>query len=173
MINSFDGYDYVIVDCPPNKMSLTQAMLRACTYFIPVTIPDMISVYGMPRLLRWVRNIPRGDQPLLLGYILNAVNRTGGHPSGKVKSQQSAEAVLQQRIQASLEGVERDVAGKNPCLGIVPRLDVIARFLAERGAKLSKFEFYGSNSRQAPVYECISEIIGQLVKRMDDYRAKA
>jgi len=52
MLNAFGEYKYIIVDCPPNKMFLTQAMLRACSYYLPVTIPDAISVYGMPRLLR-------------------------------------------------------------------------------------------------------------------------
>jgi chromosome partitioning protein len=49
MLNAFDEYAYVIVDCPPNKMFLTQAMLRACSFYLTVTIPDAISVYGMPR----------------------------------------------------------------------------------------------------------------------------
>jgi len=87
MLNHFeDEYEYVIVDCPPNKMFLTQAMLRACAYYIPVTIPDRISVYGMPRLLRWVREIEPSSKPKMLGYVLNALNRSGGHPAGKVIS---------------------------------------------------------------------------------------
>src|SRR5262249_47605897 len=86
MLNAFDNFDYILVDCPPNKMFLTQAMLRACSFYMPVTIPDAISIYGMPRLLPWVKQIPAGDRPKLLGYVLNAINRTGGAPGGKVYS---------------------------------------------------------------------------------------
>src|SRR5690242_10531140 len=39
LISAFDSFEYVLIDCPPNKMYLTQAMLRASSYFIPVTIP--------------------------------------------------------------------------------------------------------------------------------------
>jgi hypothetical protein len=54
-------------------------MLRACAFYLPVTIPDQISIYGMPRLIRWVCQIdPPGDRPKLLGYVLNALNRSGG-----------------------------------------------------------------------------------------------
>lgn len=47
LLSGFEKYDYVLIDCPPNKMFLTQAMLRACSFYLPVTIPDAISVYGM------------------------------------------------------------------------------------------------------------------------------
>ena len=63
MLYSFDDYEYVIVDCPPNKMFLTQGMLRACSYFLPVTIPDVISIYGMPRLLRGSNKYRSGIDP--------------------------------------------------------------------------------------------------------------
>ncbi|HZS07516.1 MAG TPA: ParA family protein [Blastocatellia bacterium] len=55
MLHAFDKFDYILIDCPPNKMFLTQAMLRACSYYMPVSIPDVISVYGMPRLLDLLR----------------------------------------------------------------------------------------------------------------------
>jgi chromosome partitioning protein len=63
MLNAFSDFDYVIIDCPPNKMYLTQAMLRASSYFLTVTIPDIISIYGMPRLLKWVKEIPVHEKP--------------------------------------------------------------------------------------------------------------
>jgi cellulose biosynthesis protein BcsQ len=172
MLNSFEKYDYVIVDCPPNKMFLTQAMLRACMYFVPVTIPDAISIYGMPRLLRWVKQIPLGDRPYLLGYILNAVNRTGGHPGGKVISQQSAEASLARSIQRDLERLEAEVIGKQPCIGVIPRLDAIARFLGEQRAKFTRHDFMRKTSGQPTIEQCLTAITGETIRRMEAYRAK-
>lgn len=69
MLNEYNDFDYILIDCPPNKMYLTQAMLRASSYYITVTIPDMISVYGMPRLLKWVKQIPLSEKPKLLVTI--------------------------------------------------------------------------------------------------------
>jgi len=44
LLMSFEEeYEYVLVDCPPNKMFLTQAMLRACSFYLPVTIPDLLT----------------------------------------------------------------------------------------------------------------------------------
>ena len=167
-----DEYEYVIVDCPPNKMFLTQAMLRACAYYIPVTIPDRISVYGMPRLLRWVREIERSSKPKMLGYVLNALNRAGGHPAGKVISQQAAERRLVRDITASLEADERAVLGDDPKLGELPRLDVIARFLSEEGYKWSRMEFMKETSMQKSVDQCLVDLAERVIERMEDYRAK-
>jgi len=38
----FHDFDYIFVDCPPNKMFLTQGMLRACAYYVLVAIPDKV-----------------------------------------------------------------------------------------------------------------------------------
>ena len=172
MLNSFIDYKYIIVDCPPNKMFLTQALLRACSFYLPVTIPDAISVYGMPRLLRWVKQIPEGDRPKLLGYILNAINRTGGIPGGKVYSQQSAEADLKRSIKPDLDKLEKEVIGDDPLIGVIPRLDVVARFLGERGTKFSRYEFSKKTSGQPTVDECLDSLTDEIIRRMGEYRAK-
>ena len=73
----FHDFDYVLVDCPPNKMFLTQGMLRACNYYLVVAIPDKVSTYGIPRLLNWVEQIPIDTRPNLIGTLINRVIRTG------------------------------------------------------------------------------------------------
>ena len=170
MLNGFDEFDYILVDCPPNKMFLTQAMLRACSFYLPVTIPDAISVYGMPRLLRWVKKIPASDRPRLLGYVLNAINRTGGVPGGKVYSQQSSESRLENSIMSNLEKIEKEVLGKEPRVGVIPRLDAIARFLSEQ-TKFSRYEFSKKTSNQPTIEECLVDITDTVIKRMGAYNA--
>lgn len=171
MLNAFGDFDYLLIDCPPNKMFLTQAMLRACSYYLPVTIPDAISVYGMPRLLRWVKQIPGGDRPKLLGYILNAINRTGGVPGGKVYSQQSAETRLKRSIIMDLDKIESEIIGDDPLIGVIPRLDVIARFLGEQ-TKVSRYEFSKRTSGQPTIEECLTNITNEILRRMEGYHAK-
>lgn len=170
MLNAFDGYDYILVDCPPNKMFLTQAMLRACSFYLPVTIPDAISVYGMPRLLRWVKQIPASNRPRLLGYVLNAINRTGGVPGGKVYSQQSAESRLKNSIMKDLEKIEKEILADDPMIGVIPRLDAIARFLSEQ-TKFSRFEFKRKTSNQPTIEECLVTITDNIIERMRAYHA--
>lgn len=173
MLNAYEHYEWILVDCPPNKMFLTQAMLRACSYYLPVTIPDAISVYGMPRLLKWVKLIPAGDRPKLLGYVLNALNRTGGAPGGKVVSQQTAEFRLENSIRGDLEPDEKEVIGLEPLVGVIPRLDAIARFLSESSEKAARHQFTTKTSGQPTIDECMRAITSQVTKRIEAYRAKA
>lgn len=172
MLNFFeDDYEFIIIDCPPNKMFLTQAMLRACRYYLPVTIPDAISCYGMPRLLRWVKQIEPNERPVMLGYVLNAINRTGGHPAGKVVSQQSAENILERDIQKDLMPIEKKILGNTPIIGQLPRLDQIAKFLSEKGSKFSRYEFQKKSSGQPTVEECVTNLVNTIFERMKAYNA--
>jgi len=173
MIFGFKDFEYVIVDCPPNKMFLTQAMLRACRFYIPITIPDQISIYGMPRLMRWVSQIPKGERPLMLGYILNAINRSGGVPGGKVYSQQIGEVDLLKSIKNDLMPIERKVFKGDPLIGQLPRLDRIARFLSERGSKFTRYEFSKQTSGQPTIDECLLGIVRNVIERIRSYDAEA
>ncbi len=50
-----DDYDVVIVDCPPNLGIITLNGLRISRGFIIPTIPDILSTYGIPQILKRVR----------------------------------------------------------------------------------------------------------------------
>ena len=50
-----EDYDVVIVDCPPNLGKITQNGLRLSHGFIIPTIPDILSTYGIPQIVRRVR----------------------------------------------------------------------------------------------------------------------
>ena len=50
-----DEYDVVIVDCPPNLGIITLNGLRISNGFVIPTIPDVLSTYGIPQILRRVQ----------------------------------------------------------------------------------------------------------------------
>jgi cellulose biosynthesis protein BcsQ len=168
MLNAFGDFDYILIDCPPNKMYLTQAMLRASSYFITVTIPDKISIYGMPRLLKWVKEIPKHEKPHLLGCILNAVNRSGGYTYGTINQQQATEE-LYKSIRDQLEPIEKKVLADRPVLAHIPRLDVISRFLSQGSNKSAWYELGKIGSGQQSVSEIMMNLINRINKRIEEY----
>jgi cellulose biosynthesis protein BcsQ len=171
MINAFHEFDYVLVDCPPNKMYLTQAMLRACSYYLTVTIPDKISGYGMPRLLKWVKKIPKSERPKLLGCVLNTVVRSGGNEFG-TSNQQFASAKLNNDIILDLEVYEKTVIGNSPIISHIPRLDVISKFLSQEDEKVAWFDFKKQNSDQKSVHTIMMNFVKRIENRIEEY-AKA
>jgi chromosome partitioning protein len=63
-----EDYDIVIIDCPPNLGKITQNGLRMSQGFVIPTIPDILSTYGIPQIIRRVREfseeIAEGIEPL-------------------------------------------------------------------------------------------------------------
>ena len=65
-------YDVVIVDCPPNLGKITQNGLCISDAFIIPTIPDILSTYGIPQIIKRVREFANAiAEPITpLGIII-------------------------------------------------------------------------------------------------------
>lgn len=68
-----DDYDIVIVDCPPNLGIITLNGLRISQSFIIPTIPDILSTYGIPQIIRRVSEFSEeiGEPIEPLGIIIS------------------------------------------------------------------------------------------------------
>lgn len=51
-----DEFDFVLIDCPPNLGIITLNGLRLSNGYIIPTIPDILSTYGIPQIIRRVRD---------------------------------------------------------------------------------------------------------------------
>ncbi len=51
-----DNYDLVLVDCPPNLGIITLNGLRISEGYIIPTVPDVLSTYGIPQIIKRVAN---------------------------------------------------------------------------------------------------------------------
>lgn len=51
-----DEYDIVLIDCPPNLGIITLNGLRISAGYVIPTIPDVLSTYGIPQIVRRVRD---------------------------------------------------------------------------------------------------------------------
>lgn len=47
-----NNYDYVLIDCPPNLGNITKNGIEISDYFLIPTIPDKLSIYGLPQIIR-------------------------------------------------------------------------------------------------------------------------
>ncbi len=54
-----DEYDLVLVDCPPNLGIITLNGLRISEGYIIPTVPDVLSTYGIPQILKRVSNFSK------------------------------------------------------------------------------------------------------------------
>jgi chromosome partitioning protein len=54
--SKLDDYDIVLIDCPPNLGIITLNGLRVSEGYIIPTVPDVLSTYGIPQIIKRVRN---------------------------------------------------------------------------------------------------------------------
>jgi len=145
----FAAFDYILVDCPPNKMFLTQGMLRACSYYLVVAIPDKVSIYGIPRLLSWVDQIPLETRPKLIGALVNRVIRTG---SGMTTEQKQWHALL-----GTIVGPRALYKRASGILGNWPNSNKVSEVYGSGQTHLANPGIWDSTSKQAAVGDCVTE----------------
>lgn len=51
-----DDYDFVLIDCPPSLGLVTLNGLRISDYYLIPTIPDFLSTYGIPQIIKRVED---------------------------------------------------------------------------------------------------------------------
>ena len=79
-----DGYDVVLVDCPPSLGLLTLNALAAASHLVLVTEPSFLSLRGISELLE-TRDLVCAHynrRLMLAGVIVNRVERTVEHRAG-------------------------------------------------------------------------------------------
>jgi cellulose biosynthesis protein BcsQ len=145
----FSAFDYILVDCPPNKMLLTQGMLRACSHYIVVAIPDKVSTYGIPRLLAWVDQVPLETRPKLIGAIVNRVIRTG---SGMTQEQRQWHALL-----GTIVAPRSLYKRSSGILGNWPNSNKVSEVYGSGQSHIANPGIWESGSRQAAVGDCVQE----------------
>lgn len=51
-----DPYDYVLIDCPPNLGFITRNGIEISDYYLIPTIPDTLSTYGVPQIIKTIQS---------------------------------------------------------------------------------------------------------------------
>jgi len=79
-------FDYVLIDCPPNLGFITRNGIEISDYYLIPTIPDTLSTYGIPQIVKSIEQFSR-ERPLLkircLGLVVTKYySRSEAHVRG-------------------------------------------------------------------------------------------
>lgn len=79
-------YDYVLIDCPPNLGTITRNGIEISDYFLIPTIPDALSTYGIPQIIKTIHQFSQ-DRNLkirCLGLVITKyISISTAHQRGK------------------------------------------------------------------------------------------
>ena len=83
-----DTYDYVLIDCPPNLGIITLNGLRISTGFIIPTIPDVLSTYGIPQIVRRVSDFSNNiaEEIEVMGIVITKYRAQGSLHENTVRA---------------------------------------------------------------------------------------
>ena len=83
-LGTCDGYDVVLVDCPPSLGVLTLNALAAASHLVVVTEPSFLALQGIEELLETHDLVREHYNPdlALTGVVVNRVERTVEHRAG-------------------------------------------------------------------------------------------
>ena len=83
-LRQLDGFEIVLIDCPPSLGVLTLNALAAATRLVLVTEPTFLSLQGIEELLRTRELVAAHYNPELelAGVVVNRVERTVEHRAG-------------------------------------------------------------------------------------------
>ena len=81
--NILPQYDFVLIDCPPNLGLITLNGLRISQGFVIPTVPDVLSTYGIPQILKRVATFASDTQHAIvpIGIVINKAQELTLHNS--------------------------------------------------------------------------------------------
>lgn len=94
-----DGYDYIIIDCPPNLGFITKNGIECSDYFLIPTIADRLSTYGIPQIINKIDQLKKArNLPIqCLGLLITKYNsRTRTHIRGAENLPTEFEHIVEQ-----------------------------------------------------------------------------
>jgi len=80
------NYDYVLIDCPPNLGFITRNGIEISDYFLIPTIPDTLSTYGIPQIIKTINQFTKDRNLTIrcLGLLITKFDsRSSSHARGR------------------------------------------------------------------------------------------
>jgi chromosome partitioning protein len=145
-----DDWDYILIDCPPNLGIVTLNGLRISDAYIIPTIPDVLSTYGIPQILKRVQSFANeiNEDIPPLGIAIT-----------KYQANSTMHVNTENRLRADAE------KGKGPRVfdTIIPQGNAIAASaeFTGRGTLRQKYAYQGG-------YEAFRDLASEIIKTVED-----
>jgi chromosome partitioning protein len=145
-----DDWDYILIDCPPNLGIITLNGLRISDSYLIPTIPDVLSTYGIPQIIRRVKAFAdeiNEDIPAM----------------GIVITKYQGNSTMHVNTDARLRGEAEEGKGPRVFDTIIPQGNAIAGSVEfiERGTLRQKYAYQGG-------YEAFRDLTEEIVEAVED-----
>jgi chromosome partitioning protein len=78
------NYDYVLIDCPPNLGFITRNGIEISDYYLIPTIPDTLSTYGIPQIIRTIHGFST-ERPLKIKCLGLVITKYSSNSSAHLR----------------------------------------------------------------------------------------
>jgi chromosome partitioning protein len=145
-----DDWDYILIDCPPNLGIITLNGLRISDAYLIPTIPDVLSTYGIPQIIRRVQ------------AFADEINEDIP-PLGIVITKYQANSTMHLNTDDRLRSEAEEGKGPRVFDTFIPQGNAIAASaeFTERGTLRQKYSYQGG-------YEAFCDLTVELVKVVED-----
>lgn len=145
-----NNWDYILIDCPPNLGVVTQNGLRMSNAYLIPTIPDILSTYGIPQIIKRVQ------------AFADEINEDIP-PLGIIITKYQANSTMHVNTRERLRDEEAEGKGPHVFETAIPQGNAIAasaEFTA-RGTLRQKYLYQGG-------FEAFRDLTTEIVKAVED-----
>lgn len=151
-------YDYVLIDCPPNLGFITRNGIEISDYYLIPTIPDTLSTYGIPQIIRTIHQFTE-ERPLnikCLGLVIT-----------KFDSRSEAHARGRRNLPVRFSKIFGDIGiAEAPIFStVMPQSNSTAEAMEVSNTPTSFKQKYGySRSGDQPLHEYVTDLTREFIK---------
>ena len=161
--SELEQFDYVLIDCPPNLGFITRNGIEISDYYLIPTIPDILSTYGIPQIIRKIKDF-KDERPQLriqcLGLLITKF-------SSKAKTHKKVLSDLPARFESIFN--ELKISPAPIFETIIPLANVTAEAMSFDYDNQPTFKAkYGrTTSGDRYLYEYVVDLTKEFIKRVE------
>ena len=160
--DELNQFDYVLIDCPPNLGFITRNGIEISDYYLIPTIPDILSTYGIPQIIRKIQDF-KLERPQLkiqcLGLLITKF----------ISTSESHKEVLR-NLPARFDSIFKDLKiSSSPVFDTrIPQANATAEAMSFNGNPSTfKLKYGRTKSGDRYLYEYVIDLTKEFIKRVE------